>query len=97
MSLTVKEKVALRGQAMRLKPALKVGRAGFSASVRAQLDALLTTHALVKVRLEIDDRTARSALAEEIAEVTDCELIGATGKMAVFFRAKPELEESLQE
>lgn len=91
MSLTVKEKVALRGQAMRLKPALKVGRAGFSESVRAQLDALLTTHKLVKVRLELDDRKARAVLADEIATATGAALIGATGKMAVFYRI-PELD-----
>jgi RNA-binding protein len=92
--LTVKEKVSLRGDAMRLKPALKIGRAGFTSGARAQLDALLGQHGLVKVRLDLDDRSARAILATEIAAATVCELVGATGKTAVFFRPRPADEEA---
>jgi RNA-binding protein len=86
MSLTVKEKVALRGEAMRLKAVLKVGREGFTEGVRKQLDALLTQQKLVKIKLELDDRKARAALSEEIANATNAELIGATGKTTVLYR-----------
>ena len=85
--ISTKEKVRLRGEAMRLKPVLKVGRGGFSEGVQEQFDALLTQQRLVKIRLELDDRRERAALAGAIAAATGSELIGATGKTAVFFRA----------
>lgn len=94
MPITVKEKVRLRGEAMKLKPVLKIGRGGFSDGVREQLDALLTRHRLVKARLELDDRKARAALAEEIAASLEVELIGATGKAAVFYRPPVEDDEA---
>ncbi|MFP4541481.1 MAG: YhbY family RNA-binding protein [Opitutales bacterium] len=86
MPLSTKEKVRLRGEAMRLKPALKVGREGFTEGVRKQLDALLAQHPLLKIRLEIDDRAQRAAVVEAIAPAVGAEFIGATGKTAVFFR-----------
>jgi RNA-binding protein len=92
MSLSTKEKVRLRGEAMRLKSALKVGRQGFSAGVRDQLDALLVQHGLVKVRLEESDREARATLAAEIGTESVGELIGVTGKAAVYYRLPVEKE-----
>ena len=86
MALTVKEKVHLRGQAMRLKPVLKVGRNGFSEGVKVQLERLLTQHKLIKVRLEEADRHARVALAEQITSALKAEFIGMTGRMAVFYK-----------
>lgn len=95
MPISVKEKVRLRGEAMHLKEVLRIGKAGASPGVLAQLDACLLKTPLIKIRIEESDRPRRHAIVAELAERTGAELIGETGRTAVLWRqreAPPEPE-----
>ena len=87
MPLSVKETVRLRGEAMRLKPMLKIGKNGLSESVLKELRRLLEHHKLVKLRLELGDRLERKAFAEQLAADAQSEFIGLTGRSLVLFKA----------
>jgi|TARA_B110000438_G_scaffold302250_1_gene359388 RNA-binding protein len=89
MSLTVKETVRLRGEAMRLKPILKIGKNGLSETVVLELTKLLKQHKLIKVRIEQNDRKERQAFAQTVAKELGAEFIGLTGKALVLYSETP--------
>lgn len=90
MPLNTREKVRLRGEAMKLKETLRIGRAGATDGVVKQLDTLLSGRGLVKIRLDETDRHARHQLVEELAEKTTAEVVGETGRTAALWRARSE-------
>lgn len=86
MAMEVKEKVRLRGEAMKLKAILKIGRTGFSDGVKEELKTLLARHKLVKIRLEEPDRKVRAELAEAITLALQADFIGMTGRTVVLYK-----------
>jgi RNA-binding protein len=85
--LTGQDKARLRSRGQTLEPALAVGKGGFSANVRAELDRLLRQHELVKVKL-LAEREERAKLIEEIAAQSAAEVAGTVGKTVLLWRAK---------
>ena len=78
----------LRKLAHGLKPVVHVGGAGISPSLLDALDAALTDHELLKVRLhEPDDK---KGLARSLAEHSGAELCGLVGHTAILYRANPD-------
>jgi RNA-binding protein len=88
-SMTTAEKAALRARAQTLKPAVQVGRDGVTPTVIKELDIALQRTELVKVRFA-EGRDILRAQAEELAAATQAECAGSVGRVAVFFRVKPE-------
>jgi RNA-binding protein len=86
--LSGRQKRHLRSLAQRLEPVAWVGVEGITpGSVRA-LDAALTAHELVKVRMrEPEDKRA---LARALADATGAQLAGLVGHTAILYRAHPE-------
>lgn len=82
------ERKALRGQAMNLKPALLVGRAGISEPVLKAAETALNKDGLIKVRLEAPDRATRKAWLEALAGATGSTVCGEVGHTASLFRPK---------
>ena len=75
MSLTGREKAALRAEAHHLTAIVHVGKEGFTRTLLQSLDDALRTHELVKVQLgktlELPARDAAGSLAKDSgAEVT---------------------------
>jgi RNA-binding protein len=91
--LTGAQKSHLRGLGQRLDAALKLGRGGPTPEFFAELQKLLRTHELVKLRFVDADRTERAALCERIADEGRCVCVGAVGHTALFFRQNPEPKE----
>lgn len=85
MPLSVKEIVQLRGQAMRLKPMLKMGKHGLTDAVRKELKRLLAQHKLIKIRLEQTDRKERLSFGQALATDLGADFIGLTGRALVLF------------
>ncbi len=78
----------LRKLAHPLKPVVHVGAAGLAPPVLAALDAALTDHELVKVRLhEPDDK---KGLARALADESQAELCGLVGHTVILYRPHPE-------
>ncbi len=80
----------LIGRSHPLKPAVVVGHAGLSEPVLEQVRRVLRTHDLVKVRIEMDDRTQVQAAAEQLATRTESTLVNRIGKVALLYKPLEE-------
>ncbi len=81
----------LRAHAHALKPVVIVGSSGVSGSLIAALEQALDDHALIKIRVNADDRITRRALIDELCVACRADLIQTIGHVAVLFR-EPENE-----
>ena len=88
--LTGAQKSALRGIGQTLEPALKLGKSGLTREFFLELQRLLNTHELIKLRLLEKDRDARAELRERIADKGRCLCDGAVGGTALFFRRQED-------
>lgn len=81
----------LRGAAHAFKPAVHLGKEGLTEGVVDAIDASLTAHELVKVKI-LTDRDGRSELIPKIERRLGCECVGSVGHMAILFRRHPDPE-----
>jgi len=88
------QKTKLRGLGQRLQDMLLVGQAGITPTVLTELNRLLDSHELVKLRFVGSDRNERAALAEEISANAPCVHVGSVGGTALFFRPNADPEKS---
>lgn len=86
--LTPTQKRYLRGLAHGLKPVLLVGGKGITEGVVAELDLVLDTHELVKVKLAAEDRDTRDAWIADLAARADAVLVQRIGNTAVLYRGR---------
>ena len=89
--LTGAQKSFLRSLGQKLDPVLKVGKGGLSPAFFTELQKLLRSNELVKLRFVGDaDREERAALCGQIADEGRCVCVGAVGHTALFYRQHPE-------
>lgn len=84
----------LRGQAMNLKPAVIVGKAGPSNSVLDAVKKALSHDGLIKIRIEAPDKPTRKEWLQTIAERTSSTVCGEVGHTASLYRKKQPTPES---
>ena len=80
----------LKARAHALDPVVRIGGAGLSAAVLAEIDRGLKIHELIKVRVNDADRSGREAILEEICKRTGAQPVQHIGKILVLFRENPE-------
>jgi RNA-binding protein len=85
-SLTNAQIRFLRGHAHGLKAMLQVGAKGVTEAVVAEVDLALEHHELIKIRIGAEDREARDALVDDLAERTGSVLVQRIGNVAVLYR-----------
>ena len=90
ITLTPAQRKVHRADAHHLDPVVLVGGDGLSASVKKEIDAALKAHGLIKVRVFSDDRAAREAMLQTLAEELDAAPIQHIGKLLVLWRPMPE-------
>lgn len=90
MPLTESQKKHLRGLAQARQPVVMVGQQGLKDSVLEELEAALTRHELVKVRVSAGDRRLRDEMIEALRARSGAELVQRVGNIAVFFRRNTE-------
>ena len=92
MTLTSKERAALRAEAHHLHPLVHVGHHGLTDALRQTLDDALRTHELVKVALaKSTDVTAKDA-AHQLAEHLGADVVQTIGRTCTLYRENPDLE-----
>ena len=92
MSMTGKERAALRAEAHHLAPLVHVGQHGMTPTLVQSLDDVLRTRELVKVQLgRAVDVSAKEAAADLAASVR-AEVVQVIGKTVTLYRHNPELE-----
>ncbi len=90
MPLNEKQKRHLRGLLHARKPVVIIGNAGLTENVMLEIDNALAHHELVKIKVNADDRAARSAMIEQICTQTRSELVQTIGHTASFYRPAEE-------
>lgn len=88
--LTGAQKTFLRGLGQTMEPDLKVGKGGLTPAFFAELQRLLNSRELVKLRFAGADRHERATLIARIADEGRCVVAGSVGATALFYRQNPD-------
>ena len=97
IELTPAKRKAHRAEAHHLDPVVMIGGDGLTPAVRKETDAALKAHGLIKVRVFSDDRAAREAMLQTLADELDAAPIQHIGKLLVFWRPIPPKERTVDE
>jgi RNA-binding protein len=90
IQLSIAERKAHRAEAHHLDPVVMIGNDGLTPAVRKEADAALNAHGLIKIRVLGDDRDARDAIYQQLADELNAAPIQHIGKLLVLWRPKPE-------
>ena len=84
--LTAAQTRFLRGQAHDLKAMLQVGGKGITDALLAEIDGALEHHELIKIKVAGEDRDARDAMIDTIADRAGAALVQRIGHTAILYR-----------
>ena len=97
IQLTIAERKAHRAEAHHLDPVVMIGNDGLTPAVKKEINASLNAHGLIKVRVLGDDREAREAMYQQLADELGAAPIQHIGKLLVLWRPKPKKEKAEDE
>jgi RNA-binding protein len=86
LSLTPSVRKQKRAEAHHLDPVVSVGADGATPALRRELDAALSAHGLVKVRVFSDDRGSREAMLAELSDALAAAPVQHIGKLLILWR-----------
>jgi RNA-binding protein len=90
------QKQYLRGLAHGLKPYVFVGQKGITESLLKSVGEALDRHELIKVRfIDFKEKDTKKEITAEIEKKAACELVGAIGHVAIFFRQNKDPEKRM--
>ncbi len=92
MTMTSKDRAALRGEAHHLTAAVHIGHQGVTPTVLQTLDDALRTRELVKVQLAKTTDVTPKVAAQQLAEQTGSEVVQVIGRTCTLYRWNPELK-----
>ena len=88
--LTGKQRSFLKGLAMKLEPAVFIGKAELTDNVLTEIDNYLTAHELVKVKIQEGSELEPKEAANQAAQKLGAEYVQAIGRRFVLYRASEE-------
>ena len=91
MSMTGKERAALRAEAHHLTPVVHVGHQGLTPTLFQAMDDALRARELVKVQLTRTVDVPVKDAANALATASAAEVIQVIGRTATLYRHNPEL------
>lgn len=97
IQLTPAQRKVHRADAHHLDPVVLIGGDGLTAAVKKEADAALKAHGLIKIRVFSDDRTAREAMLQTLADELEAAPIQHIGKLLVLWRPLPEKQKPVDE
>lgn len=92
MTMTSKDRAALRGEAHHLSAAVHIGHQGITQTVIETVDDALRSRELVKVQLAKTTEATPKATANQLAEATNAEVVQVIGRTCTLYRWNPELK-----
>lgn len=90
LTLTVPERLALKGRAHSLNPTVMIGNSGLTEAVLKEIAADLKRHELIKIRVMGDDRALRETMYTEICTQLNAAPVQHIGKILVIYQPNPE-------
>ena len=97
IQLTPAQRKVHRAEAHHLDPVVMVGGDGLTPAVVRETDLALNAHGLIKVRVFSDDRVAREAMYQQLADELGAAPIQHIGKLLVLWRPIPEKQKPVDE
>ncbi len=94
IQLTPAQRKDHRSEAHHLDPVVMIGNDGLTQGVTKEIDAALSSHGLIKIRVLGDDRAARDQLFRSLADDLNAAPIQHIGKLLVLWRPKPDKEKA---
>jgi len=92
MSMTGKERAALRSEAHHLDVQVHIGHAGLTPSLLQSLDDVLRTKELVKIQVAKAGELSAKEAANAVAEQMGAEVVQVIGRTCTIFRENPDLK-----
>lgn len=92
MTMTSKDRAALRGEAHHLIAAVHIGHQGLTDNVIETIDAALRTRELVKIQLAKTTDEMPKAAATRLADATSAEVVQVIGRTCTLYRWNPDLK-----
>ncbi len=96
MQLSEKQKRFLRGLGHQLHPIVTIGQKGMRETIMSEIEQALTSHELVKIKINIGEHAERDATVAEISEATGAMLVQRIGNTALYYRANPKKKKPIQ-
>ena len=94
-ALSIQERKRLRQIGHALNPVVMLGGQGLTENVIEETNRALNDHELIKVKVVAEDREARAALIEEIAQATDAQIVQTIGKIVLLYKKAPKQNQKL--
>ena len=94
IQLTPTQRKAQRADAHHLDPVVMIGADGLTVAVKNEVDAALSAHGLIKVRVFSDERARRESFLQSLAEDLEAAPIQHIGKLLVLWRPMPPKEKA---
>ena len=91
MTLTSKQKRALKSQGMKMADDLRLGSAGLTEGFVQHLNDLLKRRELVKLRFTDVEGDGRQALAQQIGDASGAQCVSILGRTMLLYRPNPDL------
>lgn len=85
-ALSIQERKRLRQIGHALNPVVMLGGQGLTENVVEETNRALNDHELIKVKIAGEDRDARVAAINEIAQITGAEIVQTIGKIALLYK-----------
>lgn len=85
-ALSIQERKRLRQIGHALNPVVMLGVQGLTENVVEETNRALNDHELIKVKIAGEDREARVAAMNEIAQVTGAEIVQTIGKIVLLYK-----------
>lgn len=89
IDLTPKERQALKQQAHHIQPVVMIGQHGLTEAVLKEVDATLSAHELIKIRVLGDEREPRVQIYDALCDQLNAAPVQHIGKLLVIWRPKP--------
>lgn len=90
LNISSNERRVLRARAHSLNPVVSISQNGLSESVVKEVNASLTSHELIKIRVYSDDRELREQFLATICQQLNAAPIQHIGKLLVLWRPQPD-------
>ena len=89
IDLTPKERQTLKQQAHHIQPVVMIGQHGLTEAVLKEVDATLSVHELIKIRVLGDEREPRAQIYDALCDQLNAAPVQHIGKLLVIWRPKP--------